>query len=139
MTARLSSLARDKRGYMAVEFALISTALLTLSLGTLELAVLGWAESVLQDAAELTARCVALSSTLCPNPAQYGATLAQNALFNGAVASSEVAVTSATSCGAATGTYAVVTISAHHWSGTSLVSSLSQTAIVAQACYPVTK
>jgi Flp pilus assembly protein TadG len=139
MTHRRSSLASDLRGYLAVEFALISSAMLALSLGGFELAVLGWAESALQDAAALTARCVALSSTQCSNPSQYGATLAQNALFSGAVSSSEVAVKTATSCGSAAGSYAVVTISAHHWSGSSLASSLSRTAIVAQACYPVTK
>ena len=139
MTHRLPCLAQDRLGYVAVEFALISSALLLVTLGTLELGLLGWTESVLQDAAELTARCVALNSALCPNPSQYGAALAQNGLFGGAVLSSEVAITTATSCGAASGTYAVATITAHRWSGTGLVSSLSRSAIVAQACYPVSK
>ena len=99
--------------------------------------MLVWTMSVLQTTAELTARCVALSSSACPSGASYAVSRAQQGLFTGAITSSEVAVMSSSTCNGIGGTYVRVTITAHHWAGAGLVTALSRMALTTSACFPV--
>ena len=59
---RLRSLLANRRGAAALEFALVMLAFLPLCLGTMEAGLLLWAHNALQTSANLTARCVAISS-----------------------------------------------------------------------------
>lgn len=131
------NLTADQRGVVSVEFAMIGSALLLFTLGTIELGMVFWSIGALQNAAELTARCVAIGGSSCANAQQFAVTTAQATLFNGVITTDEVTVVNGTSCNNAAGSYVKVTITAHRWSNASLLSSLSRTALTSQACYPI--
>ncbi|HVX36778.1 MAG TPA: TadE family protein [Hyphomicrobium sp.] len=56
-------------GSVAVEFALISPALIMLVVGTLYVGLVMYSASGLQAAAEAAARCYSISSSQCPDAA----------------------------------------------------------------------
>ena len=134
---RGAQLVGDGGGTVAVEFALISGALLLFTLGCIQVGVMVWAQGVLQTTAEATARCKAIASPNCPNAAQFAVNTANPLLFSGVVTTGNVTVTSNTSCNGVAGSYVVVTISTTHWSTVDMVASLSRATLTAQACYPV--
>jgi Flp pilus assembly protein TadG len=136
-TRRWAGLARDPTGSVAVEFALISGALLMFTLGTIELGLTFWSLGVLQNAAEQTARCAAIASPNCSNVPQFAVNTATPMLFTGALTTGNVTVTSNTSCNGVAGTYVKVTISITTWAGSTLLPALSRPSLSAQACYPV--
>lgn len=127
---------RQDAGAVAVEFALVASVLILLLTGTLSAAVLIWAEAALQSVSAQTARCSALGSSLCPSPAQYAVTLAQERLFAGVISTSNVAVTTASACNSATGKYSVVTITSSYWGGGWLSPVFKGIQLNATACYP---
>ena len=59
------SLARNSKASTAIEFALVASALMLLTAGGLELAVLMWQVVTLQSVASETARCGAISASEC--------------------------------------------------------------------------
>jgi Flp pilus assembly protein TadG len=127
----------DARGGSAVEFALLALPLLIMTLGSIELGLLMWTTNVLEATADDTARCVAIAGSSCTNGSTYAAGQASRSLFTGSVSAGEVSVLNGGSCNGLAGNYVVVTITAHHWAASGLVSALSRAAIVAKACYPV--
>ena len=65
----------DCQGTTAVEFAVIASVLLPMLFASLSLGFLMWTHNALQSTATLSARCVALGSSLCAaNPAQFAVT-----------------------------------------------------------------
>jgi hypothetical protein len=117
--------ALDAKGATTLEFALVSTILITLML---------WNRGTLQAIAAQTARCAALNSPLCNNasttPMSYlisqASTLLEPGLITTANSGQTVSITTATSCvNETTGptnpiTFEVVTITVSPWVGSSL-------------------
>ena len=96
-------LLRDRRGAVALEFALVSLAFIPLCLGLIELGIGLWTRNSLQSAAEMTARCVAISSPKCSNASQYAVSLATIWISGKALASSGVVVQTGTTCSTSPG------------------------------------
>ena len=137
MTPRLRHLRADRRGTTAVEFALISTVLLPMLFGTIELGMVMWTRNVLQSTAELTARCVSLGSTQCTNAPSYAVAMANNWILSGIIATSDVTVkAAATSCNGNVGSFSTVAISSSFWGGNLLPAPFNASTINVSACYP---
>lgn len=127
---------RERRAVVSVEFALIATALLTMTFGIIELGLVCWTYNALETAAETTARCVAIGAPACANPAQFAVDTAQTWLFPGVIAPADVTVATGDTCNNSTaGQYTKVTISSSRWSGT-LPGPLNVPVLTVQACYP---
>jgi Flp pilus assembly protein TadG len=126
-----------RRGAAALEFALVGLAYFPLCLGVFEVGLLLWTRSALITTANLTARCVAISSPSCTNAAQYAVTTAGNWLPTGTLTSSGVAVQTSSSCSGASGTMVKVTVTSTGFSTLPVLSGLATTALTANACYPV--
>ncbi len=133
---RLSRLLRDRKGAAALEFAMVSAAFFPLCLALFELGLVLWTRNSLQSAAEMTARCVAISSPNCTSPSQYAISLTNGWVSSGALASSGVVVQTGTSCSTAPGTMVKVTLSSPFMSNTGLPDPLGNITITASACYP---
>jgi Flp pilus assembly protein TadG len=126
--------ALDAKGATTLEFALVSTILITLIFGGMELGLMLWNRGTLQAIAAQTARCAALNSPLCNNasttPMSYlisqASTLLEPGLITTANSGQTVSITTATSCvNETTGptnpiTFEVVTITVSPWVGSSL-------------------
>ena len=125
----------DRRGTAALEFAMVGGLLVLMLLGCIEVGLMMWTGSALQSVAAQTARCAAIGSTACTDPAQYAVSLAGKWVGASAITTSDVQVSAGTSCHGATGTFAIVTITSSIWSGTFLapITGNSQTAM---ACFP---
>ena len=127
---------RDRRGAVALEFALVALAFVPLCLGLIELGLGLWTKNSLQSAAEMTARCVAISSPKCSNASQYAVSLATNWINSTALTSSGVVVQTATSCSTSPGTMVKVSLSSRMLNNTGLPPPLNAITITATACYP---
>ncbi len=126
----------DRSGATAVEFAVVASAAVLLLIGALQVGLLLWTNNALQITAGLTARCAALGS--CSDPASYAVSLAGQWATTGAVKTSDVTVSAASSCQGASGGYSkftMVTISSEQWSGL-LIGPLAGVKLKASACYP---
>jgi Flp pilus assembly protein TadG len=75
---------RNDQGSTLVEFALAIPAVLAFILGTIQIAIVLWADNALFFAVDMAARCAAVSSTNSPCQATMAATVA------GAVPSSSI-------------------------------------------------
>jgi len=133
---RLRSLLANRRGAAALEFALVMLAFLPLCLGTMEAGLLLWAHNALQTSANLTARCVAISSPACSNAAQFAVTTANIWLQPGILTTAGVTVQTGASCTGASGTMVKVTLTSTGFSSMPLVSQLATSALTTSACYP---
>eukprot|EP01037_Dinobryon_pediforme_P012523 gene12523-12612_t len=133
----LRGLSADERGVSGVEFAMLALPLLIMTLGSIELGLMMWTTNVLEATADDTARCVAIAGAGCSDGPSYAVSQATQSLFSGAISASEVSVQNGASCNGLAGSFVVVTITAHRWGASGLVSALSRAAIVAKACYPV--
>jgi Flp pilus assembly protein TadG len=67
---RRRSLARERNGATALEFALVAGVFIPLSLGILDTGLLMWTKGTLQTTAALTARCAAIASPDCTDARQ---------------------------------------------------------------------
>jgi Flp pilus assembly protein TadG len=140
------SLARNTKGTTTLEFAIVSSVLVALLLGGMEVGLIMWSRGTLQSAAEQTARCAAIGSPLCTTPTSYAANLANSWLGSTMIAASQVTATSQTSClnePAGTTMFEVVTISATPWGGVSALSwfrslygPLEPSTETVTACFP---
>lgn len=129
-------LLRDRRGVVALEFALVSFAFLPLCFGLIELGLGLWTRNSLQSAAEMTARCVAISSPACSNASQYAVSLATNWVNSTALAASGVVVQTGAACSTAPGTMVKVSLTSQLINNTGLPPPLNTVTITAVACYP---
>ena len=133
--AALKGLRRDTRGAAALEFALVSLAFFPLCIGLAELGVLLWTQNVLQSTANLTARCVAISSPSCTTPATFAVNNATTWLNGGTLTSAGVSVQKNASCSTAPGSFVKVTLSVSALSN--MPQPLSNLTLSANACYPM--
>jgi Flp pilus assembly protein TadG len=133
---RHCGLRQDRRGAVALEFALVALAFLPLCFGLIELGLGLWTRNSLQSAAEMTARCVAIASPNCRNPTQYAISLATGWISGAALAASGVVVQTGTTCSSAPGTMVKVSLSSQMISNTGLPPPLNAVIITAAACYP---
>jgi Flp pilus assembly protein TadG len=140
MTARPPRrwLRRDCHGTTAVEFAIIASVLLPMLFGILSLGLLMWTHNALQSTAALTARCVAIDSSLCPNPAQFAVNTAQQWIVPNIITTGQVTINeAATSCNGAVGSFVTVTITSSYWASDILPQPFAATMLQVSACSPV--
>ena len=146
--------ARDVKGTTTLEFAFVSTILVAMLLGAMELGLMMWTRGTLQAIAAQTARCAALSSPICNNsattpattPLSYAANLATTLLGSGAVSTNNVTITTGTTCLNETGgptTFEIVKITVTPWVGVSRsgwfatgYGSLAPLTETVTGCYP---
>jgi Flp pilus assembly protein TadG len=139
--SRARSLSRNVEGSTAMEFGLVSSALMLLMAGGLELSVLLWQVVTLQSVAAEAARCGAISAAGCTTTtttATYAVSLAKSWLGSSLISSTNVTVTTPTQCGqgSAAGTFEQVSISAPTWTSLFLYPVVKHT-LTLTACYPV--
>jgi Flp pilus assembly protein TadG len=130
-----------RAGTVAVEFALVGSALFLICFGVLDLGILLWTQEALQSAAAQTARCAALGASTCTNPQQFAVNIVSAQTFAGVVTTGNVWVQSNATCtstqGAVTaGKYTVVRISSSFWASGLLPPPLNLMTLKASACYP---
>jgi Flp pilus assembly protein TadG len=119
-----------------LEFAMLAAVLIPLTSAIIEVGLLLWTQTAMQSVASLTARCAAIGSALCSASAPaYAVTLANNWTLSGAIATSNVSVSSTTTCNSATGAFQAVTITFPLWSAVVLQPFLPESFSVT-ACYP---
>lgn len=126
---------RCRRGIVSLEFAILAAVLIPLTSAIIELGLLLWTQTAMQSVASLTARCAAIGSPQCSaSVPAYAVSLANNWTLSGAITTANVTVTSATTCGTASGTFQTVTISFPIWSKMILKPFLPDSFTVS-ACY----
>jgi Flp pilus assembly protein TadG len=138
----LRALLRSRRGTSAVEFAVIGSTLVMLSIGIVDTSLLFWAKGSLQSTAALTARCGAtgfqLQTTPCTTTATtqaYAVSTAGGWVVSNIITAADVTVTSAaSSCNTVSGTFFVVTITCPYF--ISLPPPFSNYTLSVTACYP---
>ena len=131
-------LPRDRRGVAAIEFAMVSGALIALCVGTIEVGLLFWGQNALEAAAAETARCVAIASPACPNPGTYAAGVVSKWMFSGVISASDVKSSTTTSCHGTSGQFQQVSITSTYFVNwlPPFVSALAHKTLSASACYP---
>jgi Flp pilus assembly protein TadG len=132
----------DCHGSTAVEFAIIAAVMLPLMLGILDLGLLLWTKNALQSTAALTARCIALGSSLCAaNPQQFAVNTAVQWIVPGIITTSDVTiVTTAASCNGAAGSYGpfvTVAIVSSYWATNVLPPPFAATTVQVTSCFPI--
>jgi Flp pilus assembly protein TadG len=71
MTRRWRNLLKARDGMAAMEFAIAATALMMLTLGTIEFARLLWTQEALDATAIQTARCIGVLASSCTSGGSY--------------------------------------------------------------------
>lgn len=141
---------RDIKGATTLEFALVSTILMVLIFGSVELGLIMWTRGTLQAIAAQTARCAAINSPICNNttttPQSYAVSQAAALLGSGLVTTQDVSITTGTVClneKTSPVTLEIVTISATPWIGVSASGRfgtgdgpLAPATETVTACYP---
>jgi Flp pilus assembly protein TadG len=139
---------RGVRGVTTVEFALVSTILMVMIFGCVELGLIMWTRGTLQAIAAQTARCAAISSPNCstsPAAKSYAVSQAATLLGAGLITAGDVSITTGTTClsGSAGSTiFEIVTVTATPWVGVSASGRFGNLGPVAPAtetvtaCYP---
>jgi Flp pilus assembly protein TadG len=126
---------RCRRGIVSLEFAILASVLIPLTSAIIELGLLLWTQTAMQSVAALTARCAAIGSPQCSaSVPAYAVSLANNWTLSGAITTANVTVTTTTTCGTASGTFAKVTIAFPTWSKMVLKPFLPDSFTVT-ACY----
>jgi Flp pilus assembly protein TadG len=135
--ARFGRLADDRRGVAAIEFALVSLAYFPLCSGIIELGLMLWTQDVLQTAALMTARCVAIAAPACKaNAPQYAVTTASTWLNAGMLTVGGVSIKTNAACATAPGTAVVVTLTSTYFAASSLPYGIASGSISVTGCYP---
>lgn len=135
MSAVRRTLRDDRRGSVAVEFALAGTMLMTMMLGTIGAGLLVWTHAGLQATANDTARCVAIGAPACADAPAYAVGMAAQWVFPGIINAANVSVIGESTCNGASGTYTRVTITSSHWAGSVLPAPLDTWAVQVTACH----
>jgi hypothetical protein len=106
----------------------------------MELGMIMWTRNTLQSVAAITARCAAIGSPDCTNPASYAVTLANKWLNATKIAASNVSVNIAGTCSTGSPVVAVVpgvvvAITPSAWTGRVMHPFMPSTTTLT-ACYP---
>jgi uncharacterized membrane protein len=133
---RRRSLARERNGATALEFALVAGVFIPLSLGILDTGLLMWTKGTLQTTAALTARCAAIASPDCTDARQFAVTTAGNWVFPGIISKLDVTPAPATVC-IASASYMKVTITSRFWAGGVLPMPFGNTTLTSVAYFPM--
>ncbi len=135
LLARFGRFADDRRGVAAIEFALVSLAYFPLCFGIIELGLMLWTQDVLQTAALMTARCVAIAAPACSsNAPQYAVTTASTWLNAGMLTVGGVSIRTNAACATAPGTAVVVTLNSTFFAANVLPYGIGT--INVTGCYP---
>jgi Flp pilus assembly protein TadG len=135
--ARVRRLAHDRGGVAAIEFALVSLAFFPLCFGIIELGLMLWTQDVLQTAALMTARCVAVSAPACTaNAPQYAVTSASTWLNAGMLTVGGVSIKTNATCATAPGTAVVVTLTSTYFAMQTLPFGIISGTVSVKGCYP---
>ncbi|MBC7799808.1 MAG: hypothetical protein H7Z10_04235 [Gemmatimonadaceae bacterium] len=116
--------------------AFVAVPLLSIVFAIVGGGMLLWAKAAAQIAAAQTARCVAIGSTECVDPAAYARALLTKWGRSSLLPEAEVVVEAGSTCGSNVGHYADVTVTAPAGALGDMVAGLSGTSLVARACYP---
>jgi Flp pilus assembly protein TadG len=134
---RIRKCGNDRRGSVAVEFAIVVGILFSVIFAVLQLGLLFWTRSTLQMTASMTARCVAIGTCTTSTAKAYAQTLAGTMAAGNILADGTVTVSQASNCYASstafTG-YTLVKISTPFWSNV-LVGPIPGTTLTVSACY----
>ena len=133
-----------RRGAVMLEFAMVGTVLVTLTLGVFGAGMALWVITGLQSAAGSAARCGAIG-TDCATTDQtnsYARSLASNRAGSGVVATSDVvsSVSGATTCNGVTDKFYTVSISSSWFTSGALsivAAPFNLRTIAVNACYPM--
>jgi Flp pilus assembly protein TadG len=131
----MKALLADRRGAAALEFAFVSTALMLLVFGVMEMGRMLWTRQALQGAAAETARCLAIGSPNCPSGSAYAESAAADRGISD-LQTGMVVVAASDPCGSTSGTFTKVTIT-YPYAG--VVPSLIPTpagGLSVSACFP---
>jgi Flp pilus assembly protein TadG len=137
------TMAADRRGTTAVEFAICALAMMLIVVGFIEFGRLVWTSEVLQEAASEGARCMGLRANACAAAGVYSAASSTNYVVSVATArgvaitSAMITLSNAAVCGGTSG-FSRVSISYDFTTvAPSLLTSLVNGFIVpASACFP---
>lgn len=142
----IRSLARDRRGAAAVEFAAVLTPLLLLMFGSFEFGRLLWTREALQETAAAAARCMALTSSSCASGGVYSSTATTTYIENAATAwgvtltSSNITLNSDATCAGVSAANGFSTVSLSYTFVSvmpNLVHALANgSSLTTSACYP---
>lgn len=142
MKRRWLKLLTARQGVVAMEFAIIATPLMLLTLGTIEFARLLWTQEALDATAIQTARCIGTLSGSCASGGTYNSTNATSyaeGVSSGwgvTLADAAFTMTASQTTGACTGmsqvsiTYTFATVVP------GLLAMLSSPSLTALACFP---
>lgn len=137
-----------RRGAVMLEFAMVGTVLVTLTLAVFGAGMALWVITGLQSAAGSAARCGAIgqdSNATCATTDQtstYARTLASNRAGSGVVATSDVvsSVSGATTCNGVTDKFYTVSISSSWFTSGALsivAAPFNLTTITVSSCFPM--
>jgi uncharacterized membrane protein len=133
---RRRSLARERRGATALEFALVAGVFIPLSLAILDTGLLMWTKGALQSTAAITARCAAIASADCTDVQQFAVTTAGNWIFPGIIGKVDVSPAPAAVC-IGSASYMKVTITSGFWAAGLLPMPFGGTTLTSVAYFPV--
>ncbi len=125
-----------RRGSMSVEFAIVSVVFFPLVITLFELALLVRGQNALQMVADMTARCVAISSPACATPSSFATSAATKWVNASLLPASGVSVTKGTTCSTAPGTAVKVVLTSAYFANQSWPAPFNTITISATACYP---
>lgn len=123
-------------GTAAVEFALNSSVILMVVLGIVQGGFLLCAKAAIEESASRTARCTAIASSYCADPAAYVNTLLNGWGVSGIVPSVNVSVASGTTCNNTTGHFSLVTIRSTGTVLSNILPAFSNIVLSSSSCYP---
>ncbi len=135
MTA-LRRLHRDRRGVTSLEFAGVSAGLVAILMVITAGSMMLWTSSALQVAATQTARCVAVGSPRCADPAGFAAGILADWGVSGFIPNLTVTAVSGQTCNVSAGHYVQVSIVSGPGQVSSAIPGLDAVSLGATACFP---
>jgi len=136
MRRLFGTIARDRRGVTAVEFALVAPAFLMFMFLIIDGARAVWTYQTLQEVAASSARCAALSLTGCKTEAEVQSYATARAAASGVkLATAATTLTSAATCQLVAGMTKVAISTAYQGATTKLLPT-SVTTLATDSCFP---
>ena len=132
----LRRLPGDRRASQSLEFMMVSALFFPISFAIVELGLALWTQNAMQMAVTKAARCVAIGSTDCPDVAAYTVSAVNAWLVPDTVSSSDVTVTTNTTCNSAPGKAVQVSMSHALWSSLTLPPPFGAPTLTVSACFP---
>lgn len=128
--------AQDRQGSALVEFALVAPLAIAMLFGVIEGARLYWTRQTLTEIAYVTARCMSVSASCATEQARRDYAVARARRLAVAIAASEVATATGTTCSGEGGSNRVVITHPYNSPLADMVP-LVPARIAVTACFPV--